>query len=164
MNKSVIGLAAAVAMAVGFLTAASAATTVFSDSFDDGNVSDWAVSNSANVTAPKVVIRSNTFVSGPGALQPYLNAGNVYGRGKQRKISGVFRRCEYHNERHYSITCAGTRNLCHVTCRSGSARILGTPQKTENSLISERAPSTLTALRRVSFCSFRCCEMFSADS
>lgn len=49
-------------------------TTVFSDSFDDGDVSDWVVSSSSNITGPVVAVRTNSFVSGPGALWTYFLA------------------------------------------------------------------------------------------
>jgi len=49
-------------------------TTVFSDSFDDGDVSDWVVSKSVNITVPVVEVRTDSVVSGPGALWTYFNA------------------------------------------------------------------------------------------
>jgi PEP-CTERM motif len=49
-------------------------TTVFSDSFDDGDVSDWVVSSSGNITGPVVAVRTDSVVSGPGALWTYFNA------------------------------------------------------------------------------------------
>lgn len=49
-------------------------TTVFSDSFDDGDVSDWVVSSSGNITVPVVEVRTDSVVSGPGALWTYFNA------------------------------------------------------------------------------------------
>jgi PEP-CTERM motif len=49
-------------------------TTVFSDSFDDGDVSDWVVSGSGNITVPVVAVRTDSVVSGPGALWTYFDA------------------------------------------------------------------------------------------
>lgn len=53
---------------------AHAQTTVFSDSFDDGDVSDWVVSSSGNITGPVVTVRTDSFVSGPGALWTFFDA------------------------------------------------------------------------------------------
>lgn len=49
-------------------------TTVFSDSFDDGDVADWAVSSSSNIVLPVVEVRTDSVVSGPGALWTYFDA------------------------------------------------------------------------------------------
>jgi hypothetical protein len=66
--------AASAAVLLLAATAAQALTVVFADSFDDGSVSDWATSSSANVTAPVVAVRTDSFVSGPGALFAYFDA------------------------------------------------------------------------------------------
>ena len=53
---------------------AQADTVVFADSFDDGNVADWSVTNSGNITVPQVIVRTDSFVSGPGALWTFFDA------------------------------------------------------------------------------------------
>lgn len=51
---------------------ASAATVVFSDDFNDGNVSDWSVAG--NVGNPVVTVRSDSVVSPGFALFTYFDA------------------------------------------------------------------------------------------
>ena len=66
-----VALAAAVLAAT--TSAASAATIVFSDDFDDGDVSDWV--KSTNYGGSSVVtVRSDSFVSSGFALYTYLDA------------------------------------------------------------------------------------------
>ncbi len=54
-------------------SAASAATTVFSDSFDDGDVSDWTLTSNYGGTT-FLGVRSDSFVSPGFALFTYLQA------------------------------------------------------------------------------------------
>ena len=62
-------------ISIGLASAANAAgTTVFADSFDDGNVADWTISNSSNVTVPQVIVRTDSFVSGTGSLWTFFDA------------------------------------------------------------------------------------------
>lgn len=73
-NKTVRArrLLAGVSLALA-ASAASAATTVFSDSFDDGDVSDWTLStNYAGTTF--LGVRSDAFVSPGFALYTWLQA------------------------------------------------------------------------------------------
>ena len=67
-GAGVLGLLASMAC-----VPAHALTTVFSDSFDDGDVSDWVGSSSANITSPVVTVRTDS-VSGPGALWTFFDA------------------------------------------------------------------------------------------
>lgn len=53
---------------------AGAITIVLSDNFDDGDVSDWAVSSSASVTAPVVTTNSDLFTSPGFSLWTYFDA------------------------------------------------------------------------------------------
>ncbi len=66
-----VGLAAAAMPTYAF---ADTGTTVFTDSFDDGDVSDWVVSKSSNITVPQVIVRTDSFISGPGALWTFFDA------------------------------------------------------------------------------------------
>jgi hypothetical protein len=66
-----VGLAAAALPAHAFV---EIGTTAFSDSFDDGDVSDWVVSSSGNITVPRVIVREDSVVSGPGALWTFFDA------------------------------------------------------------------------------------------
>ena len=65
-------LLAAASLALAASTA-SAATTVFSDSFDDGDVSDWTLSTNYGETT-FLGVRSDSFVSPGFALYTYLQA------------------------------------------------------------------------------------------
>ena len=76
-NKSArrrVGWAALGLWAITAALPAHAQTTVFSDSFDDDDVSDWSVSKSDNITGPVVTVRTDSFVSGPGSLWTYFDA------------------------------------------------------------------------------------------
>jgi len=53
---------------------AGAATIVFSDNFDDGNVSNWAVSSSANITVPVVAVDAAFNVSPGFSMITYFDA------------------------------------------------------------------------------------------
>ncbi len=66
-----VGLAAAAMPTLAF---ADIGTAVFTDSFDDGDVSEWVVSKSGNITVPQVTVRTDSFVSGPGALWTFFDA------------------------------------------------------------------------------------------
>ena len=52
------------------------ATTVFSDDFEDGDVSDWSISKSANISVPVLTIRSDSVHAGAAALWTYFDAPN----------------------------------------------------------------------------------------
>jgi hypothetical protein len=65
-------LLAAVSMALA-TSAASAATTVFSDNFDDGDVSDWTLTTNYGGTT-FLGVRDDAFVSPGFALYTYLQA------------------------------------------------------------------------------------------
>jgi hypothetical protein len=81
-------------LAIGFglatLASAQAAPYVaFADSFDDGSVADWSVSASGNISSPVVTVRTDAFVSGPGALWTYFDApGGGTGAGTVRASHG----------------------------------------------------------------------------
>lgn len=68
-----LALASAMLMLMLSTLEATAATVVFSDNFDDGNVSDWTASTNGPAT-PVVTVRSDSFVSGPYSLWTYFNA------------------------------------------------------------------------------------------
>lgn len=50
------------------------AAVIFSDDFEDGNVSDWTVSSSAGVITPVVTVRSDSVHAGSYALYTYFDA------------------------------------------------------------------------------------------
>ncbi len=66
--------AALLATALAVAAPASAATIVFSDNFDDGDVSDWSVTSSANITVPVVAVDSAFSVSPDYSMIAYFMA------------------------------------------------------------------------------------------
>jgi hypothetical protein len=74
VSARVVASCAGAVLALAAAWPAQAVTLVFADSFDDGDVSDWSVSKSANVSAPVVSVRTDSFHSGPGALWTYFDA------------------------------------------------------------------------------------------
>jgi hypothetical protein len=58
----------AVLVASSMLALPASAAVVFSDNFDDGDVSDWAVSHSGNISVPVVTVDSAFATSAPYSL------------------------------------------------------------------------------------------------
>ncbi len=65
---------AAALLAVCLVALPSSATVVFSDNFNDGNVSDWTKTNSGNISASVVTTDTNYFTSAGFALFTYFDA------------------------------------------------------------------------------------------
>jgi hypothetical protein len=66
-------------------TPAARATVIFSDNFDDGDVSDWTLSNSPNITAPVLTVDTAFFTSPGYSLFTYFDApGGGTGEGTVR--------------------------------------------------------------------------------
>ncbi len=69
-----VRLLSAVLLPLALPATAQAVTTVFADTFEDGSASDWTVGSSVNITAPQIIIRTDSVHSGDGALWTYFNA------------------------------------------------------------------------------------------
>ncbi|HEY9191524.1 MAG TPA: PEP-CTERM sorting domain-containing protein [Methyloversatilis sp.] len=72
MSKRVV--TAALVLGLASLSGTASAATVFSDNFEDGDVSDWSVSHSANISVPVLAIRTDSVHAGVGALWTYFDA------------------------------------------------------------------------------------------
>ena len=65
--------------------ASAAVTTVFTDTFEDGSVTDWTVTKSNNISVPQVTVRTDSVASGSGALWTFFDApGGGTGSGTVR--------------------------------------------------------------------------------
>ena len=66
---------AALSLAAACAAPASAAlTTVFADTFEDGSVADWTITNTANISVPQAIIRTDSVHSGSGAMWTFFDA------------------------------------------------------------------------------------------
>lgn len=73
-KKNVPLLRCALLLACGAMTSSASATSVvFSDNFDDGDVSDWSIQTNA-IGETKVAVQRDSFVSPDFSLQVYLDA------------------------------------------------------------------------------------------
>jgi hypothetical protein len=76
MRMTLRYVTAALALGLVGLSGTASAATVFSDNFEDGDVSDWSVSRSVNISLPVLAIRTDSVHAGTSALWTYFDAPN----------------------------------------------------------------------------------------